>query len=403
MKTDPVIYHRGYYRAANRLRGARYTVLAAFVLFTLLLFFLFRQDMTLNHFRYLLRNLDFSSNLTATSGDTMYYSGEADSEFGFVDGGLACVTPTRVFVTDRASGTTFSHYHGYTEPRAVFSEKYMAVYDRRGSSLSLYNAFAHLETLTFEGTVLAAALSDDGELAVAVSEKGQYYSTVYVYSPSLKIENKLSKYKYVTDLALSRNGKQLAVASLCPDGVGGLGSELLLMTVGEKKATLTESFSAESIVTVGFTDEDALAAVTDKAYRLYGKKGDLLVKTDLEERPDRVYLSGSSLLTLTGGADSRFASARVYSDRGESLFSLPSVSYRLKSVVATKEGWYLLASDGLTFLEEETGKRRLLVPTEERFGFLLEKGAFVYDGETLYYATDSSAKALKDLFVGEEN
>ena len=85
------------------------------------------------------------------------------------------------------------------------------------------------------------------------------------------------------------------------------------------------------------------------------------------------------------------------------LFDLPSVSVRLKSVIATEEGWYLLSADGLTFLEEKTGERRLLVPTEERFGFLLEKGTFVYDGETLYYATDSSAKALKDLFVGEEN
>ena len=60
MKQEGIVYHSGYYRVSRVLRYIRYGVLLVLVLFTLITFMAFRQDMTLNHFRYLLNNFDFS-------------------------------------------------------------------------------------------------------------------------------------------------------------------------------------------------------------------------------------------------------------------------------------------------------------------------------------------------------
>lgn len=393
-----MIYHMGYHRTANRLRTVRYLMLVCFVFFTLFLFFLFRQDMTLNHFRYLLRNFDWSSNVVGNAGDTIYYSGESGSAFGFVDGGLACITESRVFVTDRSSGTTFSHYHGYTSPKGVFSEKYMAVFDRRGSSLSLYNAFACLETLTFDGQILAVALSDGGELAVAVAEGSQYYSTVYVYNSRLEQVNKLSKYKYVTSLAFSENGKKVAVASLYSDQNASLSSELMLMTVGKKEADAVFTYTAEAIASLEYQENGSLAVVTDRSLRIYEKNADLMAEVPFDTVPDGIFRGEQGLLLFSAGADRRNLTVSVLGKKGESLFDGILLSGKLRGMGGDGNAFYLLTEDSLSVMDTEAMKTTTYALSEQdATAFLLEKGELVYDGDAIYYATASSAKTLEGI------
>ena len=394
MKKTGVIYHTGYYRLSRRLGLLKYLVLAVLTVFTLVLFLTFRQDMTLSHFRYLLRNFDFSPNASSTSGDTIYYNGDPDSVFGFVSGGFATLTDTRVFVTDRSSSTTFSAYHGYREPRGLFSDTYMLIYDRGGSRVTVYNAFAAVNTLSFEGTVLAAALSDSGSYAVAVTAKDSYYSKVYVYDKNGKQVNLLSKYKYVTSLSLTDDGESLLVTSRYSSENGTSESELLVLDVGSKtpRALLTVK---DAVYSAAFLADGSLAALTARDVSFYSPDGELLSSHTLEGTAEKSEIGKNGVMTVTSGADSR-QKTFTYTDK-EGSVSFP-LSHRVLSFGEDGSGLYLLTEGELLRFSRQENSLQAVggVPLE---GALM----LVCDTSGVYLASSSRAVKLSSLTVESKN
>ena len=390
---DDYVKNYGYYRVAQRLRIARYTALFVFLLFTAILFFAFRQEMTMNHFRYLLRNIDFSSNVSLFAGDTIYYNGDDDSEFGFVSGGLAVVSDARVFVTDRASGTTFSQHHGYKAPRLVSSEKYMLVYDRSGSSLSVYNAFSHLKSFEYHGTVVAADTANDGTVAVAVMGEDNYYSTVYVYNASFELVNTISKYKYVTTLALSENGDALAVGSVYADIGGEIQSELVYLEVGKKQETAKVTLENEAIWQISFFDNDGFAVMTDKAALFYDDDGDVLKRVEYPATPSGSFVGREGVLVFVSSADSRYQSVYVYDEDGDCDRKGYAIEGTCESIAEDSSYYYItVGNELLTFEKDGDDPIKATLPEDE--------GKLVSDGERVYFATSSYAKVLDDKATG---
>lgn len=383
----------GYYRTAQRLRVARYTALFVFLVFTAILFFAFRQEMTMNHFRYLLRNIDFSSNVSLFAGDTIFYNGDDDSEFGFVSGGLAVVSDARVFVTDRASGTTFSQHHGYKSPRLVSSEKYMLLYDRSGSSLSVFNAFSHLKSFSYSGTVVAAATASDGTVAVAVVGEDSYYSTVYVYDASFELLNTISKYKYVTSLALSESGDSLAIGSVYADGSGEIRSEILYLEVGKKEEIAKVDLENEAIWQLSFFDNDSFAVMTDKSLLFYDNDGDLDKRVNYPGVPNGAYIGKDGVLLLVSAADSRYQSAYLYDNDGDCDLKNYAIGGTSDGIAEDGKYYYLsVGKEILTFEKDGDSPTRASLPKDA--------GKLVSDGERVYYATSSYAKVLDDKAIG---
>lgn len=392
-QTNDYVQNYGYYRIAKRLRVARYTALFVFLMFTAVLFFAFRQEMTMNHFRYLLRNIDFSSNVSLFAGDTIYYNGDDDSEFGFVSGGLAVVSDAHVFVTDRASGVTFSEHHGYKAPRLVSSEKYLLLYDRSGSSLSVYNAFSHLKSFEYNGTVVAAATSNDGTVAVAVVGDGNYYSTVYVYSASFELLNTISKYKYVTSLALSESGSSLAIGSVYADDSGEMHSELFFHEVGEKKETAKEVLENESIWQVSFFENDSFAVLTDNAILFYDDDGEQVKRVAYPITPNGAYIGKDGVMIFVSEADSRYQSVYLYDEDGDLDKKNYAIGGTCKSVAEDGKYYYLsVGSELLTLEKDGDSPIRAELPKDA--------GKLVSDGERVYYATSSYARVIDKKTMG---
>ena len=390
---DDLVKNYGYYRFAQRLRMARYTALFVFLIFTAILFFAFRQEMTMNHFRYLLRNIDFSSNVSLFAGDTIYYNGDDESEYGFVSGGLAVVTDARVFVTDRASGTTFSQHHGYQSPRLVSSKKYMLVYDRSGSSLSVFNAFSHVKSFEYKGTVVAAAAADDGTIAVAVLGEDSYYSTVYVYSASFELLNTVSKYKYVTSLDLSESGDSLVIASVYADDSGEVRSEILYLDVGKKRETAKIDLENEAVWQVSFFANDSFAVLSDKALLVYDDDGDCIKRVSYPETPSGAFVGKDGVLLLVSTADSRYQSIYLYDNDGD----LDKKNYALGGTcdsIAEDGKYYYLAVGQEVLTIEKDGDSPIKAKLPK------DAGKLVSDGENVYYATSSYAKVLDKKAIG---
>ncbi|MBR2988037.1 MAG: hypothetical protein IKC63_08465 [Clostridia bacterium] len=393
MKKTGVIYHNGYYRVARRLGVVRYLTLFVLMVFSLTLFFAFRQDMTLDHFRYLLRNFDFTPNASSTSGDTIHYNGDPDATFGFVSGGFATVTDTRVFVTDRSSSTTFSAYHGYREPRGVFSDTYMLLYDRGGSELSVYNAFSLIKSFSYEGTVIAAAAADDGTFAVAVTPSDGYYSVVYVYDRQMKCVNTISKYKYLTSLSLSRDGSTLLVGSRYPSESGAEAYELLTLEVGSKTPTVSLTLS-KTVYAAALSGSGGIMVLTEDEVQFYAEDGSLLSAFATEGAPRKSSFTKEGVLLVTSGADGREERLAYVTPAGKTLYSLPC---RAVSFGEDDKRLYCLLENSLAVIDKETG-----VFTETAVD-VSEAIALVNDVERVYLASADLAERLDHKALGEKN
>ncbi len=381
MKANGMIYHNGYYRLSRLFSWLKYGILAVILLGALFLFVAFRQDMTLNHFRYLLNNFDFSPNAGDTSGDTIYYDGDSKASFGFVSGGFATLTDSRIFVTDRSSTTTFSDYHGFKDPKGVFSKTYMLIYDRSGASVKIYNAFSHLKTLTFSGTVIAAALDDDGNFAVAVSEEAGYYTKVYVYNDDFKKIREISKYKYLTHLSMKDGEVTLGSRYL---ENGRIFYEIMLLDIDSTAPHLTVTVK-EPVYLIKRRDA-ALAVVTKTAYTVYRTDG-----TPLDTVPislaEKSFLFDEAFAFLSYAADTREKTLTLIDKNEKHTLVLSS---ELTAAAEDQTHIYFLCEQAFWLYDKSTERffdlTEIVSPSEAL--------ALTSDGKYVYLATPSRADRL---------
>lgn len=383
-KKEGVVYHSGYYRLASVFKYMRYGVLLLLAVFTLITFAAFRQDMTEGHFRYFLNNFDFSAGASETSGEVFYYDADADASFGFVSGGLVTLTDSRVFVTDRSSSTTLSAYHGYRQPIGAYSDAYMVLYDRKGSTVTVYNAFSLLKTFTYDGTITLAACADNGNFAVAVSDSGGYYTRIFVYDRDFTMIRTLSKYKYVTALTFMGEGDALLIGSRFTDN-GKTGYELQSLDVDTTVPTFTLTLS-ESVYAIK-AGEGGFSALAEGAILSYDEDGTLLKRTAYSALPHKSILLRGGALLATGGSDSRQERLTYYTEAASHEISLKG---RLRSAEEDANYVYLLTEEGLFAFDKKAKEVRDLsavLPTEEAV-------TLVSNGERVYLAYSHRADRL---------
>ena len=269
------IQNKAYYRVAGGLKTARYVSLLFLTVFLFCMYFIYSSEMTIDHFKYLLRNLEFNPNTVFSVGETVYVDSDNNNSFSGYKGGIAVLGSSKISLYDMTSSATLSEYHGYKSPAFEVSDKYMLVYDRGGSGFSVYGAFNKLESLETPSPVYIANVSDEGTYAVVCSSaEDEFYSNVYVYNSNFALVNKIMKYKYVTAIDLSENGKRLLISSVYIGENGDLKSEVTVMSVGSERVSDTLVVDGGVVYACSFFDDGSFFLLTDDALRFYNKKGE---------------------------------------------------------------------------------------------------------------------------------
>ncbi|MBQ0101865.1 MAG: hypothetical protein KBT31_03615 [Firmicutes bacterium] len=172
------------------------------------------NGLTLEGFKYLLKDLDFS-NFSSSEIDKMVYTGGVGATFGIYRGDLVVVNGGVTTLCKATGAISFSSENDYYSPRLLVSDKYFLVYDvgKTSYGFSVYNSFTDLISRTLDYPILTAAISDSGAFAI-VSADENYRSVVYVYDGALNEVMQVKKEKYVLSVDLSDDGKTLLVASV---------------------------------------------------------------------------------------------------------------------------------------------------------------------------------------------
>jgi len=155
----------------------------------------------------------------------------------------------------------FSYSHGFENPILKTSASRAMVFDQGGTAAHIFDINKLKTTITSERPIITAAISDNGSYAIATTSE-KYVAAVTVYEKDKdKVYEWYSAEDIVNSIALSRNGKKLAVA-VFNSSDGGYKSKLTVLKYDSATPVYSEEFSNDIIYSIDNSFASRFAVVT---------------------------------------------------------------------------------------------------------------------------------------------
>ena len=238
---------------------------------------------TYQNFYHFFQDLNASAErVDIFSHDSVSYSTDKEQSFTLYRKGLAVAGNTSVTIFSATGRQLVSHGIQYNDPVAVGSGKYLLVYERGGRQYSLYNANTQMHTGQTEYPISGAAVSDSGMYAL-ISSASDANSAVYLYNNRFALINIYKKGGNVLDVAISSDGRRIALLTTSPSQ-GGVSTSVMLAKPGEGSA-IAEKVIASSIgMKCCFTESGKLAALCTTGVVYLSSNGEVETSYDFEEK-----------------------------------------------------------------------------------------------------------------------
>ncbi len=267
----PTVYNEGYLKKAKGFRYARYGVLMLLVIFLFAMLSFFKEEITIENFRYLMRNVDFELRTELGEAGEISYDSNPLNTFAVYKNSLAQLSDRQIAIYDESGRSSYTGTLNYASPALVTSPKYLLAYDRQGGDYSLYTGFSKVHSASTGYPIADADLSDKGVFVIASRSK-EYFGTVEVYSASFQLMNKIRKNKYIASADLSDDGKMLLIASYYV-GDAGICTEIMSLAVDSDQPDLL--FTLEGILPwqASWTGDGRFVLVCEEGVKFYDREG----------------------------------------------------------------------------------------------------------------------------------
>ncbi|MBE6591263.1 MAG: hypothetical protein E7646_04415 [Ruminococcaceae bacterium] len=318
----------------------------------------FKDDITVENFRYLIKYIDIGSgDLAGKQGHISFDSAESSgSTAGIYRNDLVLLNKNNFEVFDFSGGKVYNDTFSMSEPSLNVSSRYVFCYDLGGKTARLYNSFSLVWQQSYEYPIFCGDVNDMGNYAVATSEKN-YHSAVYVYnSASQQIFKWLSADKYVSDVALAdNNSDKLCVAALRAEN-GDFITDLLFFSVNDKESSALVSFPGEMPLKT-YATEDCAMLMTDVALHFVSYDGTELasVKYSSESLGMYGFFRDGAVLVLD---DNSVGGARqvLFCNKEKGKAAEFSVDKQIVDVSKFEDCVYLLCTDAILVLDTSSGE-----------------------------------------------
>lgn len=290
----------GYVKTHSRIKTVRYFIVALLLIFVVLAVMFYREDLTVENFRYLLKYVNVRP-VTFGSDENTQITFESDSATvtGSFKEDLVVLTKTSLRIYDLSSAEILDTSHGLTSPTLSLGRKYFAVYDMGGKYLAIYNSFSKLWENNFKYPIYDVALDDKGNFCVATAEK-DYTSSLKVYNSDFEnVFNwrSVDKYSLCADIYTSET-THMAVGTIRNTPSGDMMSELVLLSADSEKIVASLEFPSEMMVKVSFNSKGNIVCLTDKALRTVSLSGRLISEYTFNSKALRKFESGDKWSVL---------------------------------------------------------------------------------------------------------
>ena len=188
---------------------------------------------------------------------------------------LKVASDTASYIDD-SNNAFWTVAYSMTQPKAVFSGSSAAIYDLDGNTVVVCNAGGPVTTVKTSMPVVKAAVSERGGAAVILDDGTDAW--IEYYDPNgariSSIKTTMDDTGYPFDLALSPNGKMMAVSYMCYED-SQMTTRMRFYNFGEegkeKRDNLYASFSYSGLLVpqVEYLSSDICLALTDSGAIIY--------------------------------------------------------------------------------------------------------------------------------------
>lgn len=381
--------HR-YTKIARCFTYAKLATLLISVLFVLFAFYFYREDITVENFRYMIKYLDFQSPSSDTvNGSSVTFESELSDGMVLYKNDIAIFKKTGLDLYDLSGQKIFSSSYTMTSPNAVSGKKYLLVYDVGGTYAAIFNTFSKIWEATFENPIIDAAINDNGDFCIVTSEKG-YRSAVYMFNSDFKKTYRwLSGEKYAIDVSMSRKKDNDFIVSAILASGGFYQSEIIRLSESSDTVIASASLYDElSLETADFSEK--VAVLTDKKLSFFNSNTLESVSSfnfSRDSLSDFVYNDKYYALVLSRKIIGSENEITVFSADGENLHTFSSQGHILDICISDNK-LYQLRSGALTVYDLKTYEQEIL-ETDKKYDRLIS------DDSTVIIACSSDAIAIK--------
>ncbi len=201
--------NKKYKTAASWTGILKYTVLAAFFVYFMVMTLAYSSQINIENFRYIIKDMNFKLPVKAEDYGEIYYISDLEKSFALYRGDFVSIGRSRIDVIELSGKNIQSAEISCVKPRMSVSEKYLLVYDLSNNGFSVFNSFSLLYSETLDYPISCACINDKGYFLI-VTKSAEYKSVVVIYNNDMK---KVYQYNtndgYVFDVLFDNDGNFL--------------------------------------------------------------------------------------------------------------------------------------------------------------------------------------------------
>ena len=262
--------------------------------------------------------------------------------------GLALLTDTAVVLLNHKGGELLRRQHGYSNPFMRTNGKWLLIADNGGSRLRIETRAGTAAEMTVKNRIVSAAIGSGGGFAVATDSSKGYTSEVVAYNrQQKKIFHRYDVKLTVLDIALSPNGKSMAVVGIKAEA-GAMKCSLLFFDFNKKDPVAEYSGTDLMLFSVKYFPNGTVAAVGDRALWVFDESGSIQQKHSYEDCELAGFTLGdrSAAVALRNFGGSEGGSLLTVNSSGDKAYSIPFEG-SFRSLAPDKSGMLLLTSEAL--------------------------------------------------------
>lgn len=189
------------------------------------------------------------------------------------DRDIAVKGKSNIYIYNKNGALKSTISHKMQNPIVEFNQNRALIYDRGSNSLAVHSKYKQIFKKNYENTIITADISQNASLAVAMS--AQYYaSQILVYNNAYEeVFRWASADKTANLIALSDDGKKIAIASLGVEQ-GELESIISIYSVTSDKEIATIKLPNQIVLSMKYNKNKTVSVVTDTQTFLLTQRGE---------------------------------------------------------------------------------------------------------------------------------
>jgi len=289
--------------------------------------------------------------------------------------GLVLLTDTSVAVLNSKGGEIIRRQHGFSKPIMRTNDKWILVADTGGTRIRIETRGATKVEMKLNNRIISAAMGNNGGFAAATDSSKGYTSEVVAYNRQQeKIYHWYSTELTVLDVALSPNGKSMAVVGVMAEG-GAMKCSLLFFNF-DKEGPIAEYHSTDLMLfCVRYFPGGTVAAVGDRGLWVFNESGTIQQKHSFDDFQLAGYTVGdrSVAVALRNFGNTDGGTVLTVNSTGDKAYSVPyngvfrSIApYKTGIILLTSEELYRTDAAGVVYKENAIRDGRMVCSLENK-------------------------------------